>query len=126
MEFLYLNEDQKNAVFGLCLIWNPIPTVSATSSSKEKISIASGEMYGRGYYEGPRVAAGSVPYQENDFIFSVAGEELGFIGCVVLLGLLLLLMLRCVMNALSAKDDLGKFLCFGFFAIAGGSDCSST
>ena len=82
-----------------------------------KISIASGEMYGRGYYEGPRVAAGSVPYQENDFIFSVAGEELGFIGCVVLLGLLLLLMLRCVMNALSAKDDLGKFLCFGFFAM---------
>ena len=82
-----------------------------------KISIASGEMYGRGYYEGPRVAAGSVPYQENDFIFSVAGEELGFIGCVVLLGLLLLLILRCVMNALSAKDDLGKFLCFGFFAM---------
>ena len=63
------------------------------------------------------MAAGSVPYQENDFIFSVAGEELGFIGCVVLLGLLLLLMLRCVMNALSAKDDLGKFLCFGFFAM---------
>ena len=63
------------------------------------------------------MAAGSVPYQENDFIFSVAVEELGLIGCVVLLGLLLLLMLRCVMNALSAKDDLGKFLCFGFFAM---------
>lgn len=111
-----LNEDQKMRFWTLFNLESD-PNGFGYQQLQGKISIASGEMYGRGYFEGPRVAAESVPYQENDFIFTVAGEELGFIGCIVLLGLLLLLMLRCVMNAFSAKDDLGKFLCFGFFSM---------
>lgn len=111
-----LNEDQKMRFWTLFDL-EADPNGFGYQQLQGKISIASGEMYGRGFYEGPRVAAGSVPYQENDFIFSVAGEELGFVGCIVLLGLLFLLMLRCVINAMTAKDDLGKFLCFGFFSM---------
>lgn len=88
-----------------------------------KISIASGELTGRGLFEGPRVDRSAVPFQENDFIFTVAGEELGFIGCVALLGILLLLMLRALQNATAAKDYLGKYICFGFFSMIATQTC---
>ncbi len=88
-----------------------------------KISIASGELTGRGLFNGPRVDRSSVPFQENDFIFTVAGEELGFIGCVLILGVLLLLMLRALQNAASSKDALGKYICVGFFSMIATQTC---
>ena len=61
-----------------------------------KISIGSGQIYGKGLFNGRRVLQGSVPVQESDFIFSVAGEELGFIGCVLVILLILLLLIRAI------------------------------
>ena len=57
------------------------------------ISIGSGKFSGQGLFQGSRVASNSVPFQQSDYIFSVAGEELGFIGCSLIL-LLLLKLLR--------------------------------
>ncbi len=82
-----------------------------------KISIGSGGLWGRGLFQGPRVARGSVPIQESDFIFSVAGEELGFFGCMLILLLLLALLLRVLFVARSACDGAGCYMCFGFFAM---------
>lgn len=88
-----------------------------------KTSIASGQLFGRGLYEGPRVTNGNVPYQENDFILTVAGEELGFIGCVILLLLLLFFMLRALQVSFKAKDNFGKYICIGFFAMIATQTC---
>ncbi len=81
-----------------------------------KISVSSGGISGTGLGNGARVASGIVPEQENDFILTVAGEELGFIGCVLLLTILLLIIVKILLNAFSARDYAGRMLCIGVFA----------
>ena len=58
-----------------------------------------------------------VTFQQSDYIFSVAGEELGFIGCSLIILLLLFFMLKVLHVANSARDDLGRYMCFGLFGI---------
>jgi len=81
------------------------------------ISIGSGGILGQGLFKGPRVGYRAVPIQESDFIFSVAGEELGFVGCCAILLLLLLLFIRTLQIAFKARDDLGYYICLGFFSM---------
>lgn len=82
-----------------------------------RISIGSGGLTGEGLFNGSRVASQSVTFQQSDFIFSVAGEELGFVGCVLIIVLLLLLMIKVLHVAHSSRDDLGKYICYGFFGM---------
>ncbi len=82
-----------------------------------RISIGSGRLTGQGIFQGSRVANNSVPFQHSDYIFSVAGEELGFVGCSLIILLLLLFMLKLLHVAHSSRDELGKFICFGFFGV---------
>ena len=82
-----------------------------------RISIGSGKLWGQGLGQGSRVASNVVTFQQSDFIFSVAGEELGFVGCTLILVLLLLFMLKILHVAGSSRDELGKYICYGFFGI---------
>ena len=82
-----------------------------------RISIGSGRIFGEGLFNGGRVATNSVTFQQSDFIFSVAGEELGLIGCLLIILLLLLYMLKILHVANSSRDILGKYICFGFFGL---------
>ncbi len=96
------------------------PTVQMEDGYQQyqgRISIGSGKLTGQGLFNGSRVASNSVPFQQSDYIFSVAGEELGFIGCSLLILLLFLFMVKVVHVAHSSRDDLGKFICFGYFGI---------
>ena len=113
---MLMNEDQKKRFI---TAFNPEsdPLGIGYQQTQGKISIASGELNGRGLFQGPRVLKQSVPEQQNDFIFSVAGEELGFIGCIALIAILLFLLLRVLQNAGTARDSLGQYLCFGFFGM---------
>ena len=70
-----------------------------------------------GLFNGIRVADNAVPFQQSDYIFSVAGEELGFLGCSLILLLLLLFMCKVLHVAHSSRDDMGKYICFGFFGM---------
>ena len=79
-----------------------------------KISIGSGEWFGRGLFTAPRVQRSVVPVQESDFIFSVASEQLGFLGAMAILILIVLLLLRTMNAARKSCDDLGTYMCFGF------------
>jgi len=81
------------------------------------ISIGSGQFWGRGLFNSPRVKSGYVPVQQSDFIFSVAGDQLGFIGCTLILLLLLLLLFRTLRIARKSSDCLGSSICFGFFGM---------
>lgn len=81
------------------------------------ISIGSGKVTGQGLFNGSRVASNSVPFQQSDYIFSVAGEELGLVGCSLIILLLFLLLVKVIHVAHSSRDNLGKFICFGYFGI---------
>ena len=82
-----------------------------------KLSIGSGGLFGAGLFKGPRVANNVVPIQESDFIFSVAGEELGFVGCVLVILLLFALIIRISVIARRAQDTVGSLICFGFLGL---------
>lgn len=82
-----------------------------------KLSIGSGGIFGTGLFKGPRVANNVVPIQESDFIFSVAGEELGFVGCTLIILLLLILIFRIGFIARKCNDTIGTFICFGFIGL---------
>lgn len=82
-----------------------------------RISIGSGQLWGRGLFKSPRVNKGIVPVQQSDFIFSVAGEQLGFVGCTLIILLLVLLFFKTLRIARKSTDVLGSSICFGFFGM---------
>ena len=63
---------------------------------QSKIAIGSGQAYGRGFLQGTQTKYGYVPEQSTDFIFSTIGEEWGFVGCTVVIGLYAFLLLRLI------------------------------
>jgi len=86
-------------------LWQPDLSVEA---------IASGGMWGQGLGNGritqtPR----GLPAQHTDFVLSAAGEELGFLGCMVLIALLVAIIVRCVNIGLKSNNPLGMLVCIG-------------
>ncbi len=81
------------------------------------VAIGSGGMFGKGYGEGPQVQSNFVPYHHTDFIFSVVGEELGFIGSVGMLLILCLLLLRIMRIAGQSSDLFGSLIVTGIVAM---------
>lgn len=80
---------------------------------QSKIAIGSGMILGKGLFEGTQSQLNFLPENHTDFIFSVIGEELGFVGCVIVLLLLFLLIYRSIMIARSANDTFGTLLATG-------------
>ncbi len=112
-----MNDDQRNRLLVLFDLDDNSLTTYGWQQYQGKVSIASGGLLGEGYMNGSRVERNIVPYQENDFIFTVAGEEFGFIGCIALLLILLLIVIKVIRNAHLADDMFGKMICYGFFSI---------
>ncbi len=81
------------------------------------IAIGSGHFFGKGLFQGTQSNLAFIPEQETDFIFAVVGEELGFLGSVILLALLGLLVWRCFATAAEAKDPGGRALAVGVGAM---------
>ena len=85
--------------------------------NNSKTAIASGELVGKklsGDDSTTSVNEGNfVSENQTDFIFAVAGEEYGFVGCVVIVVLLLAISIECIRMSLRAKDLSGKILCCG-------------
>lgn len=113
----FLNDEHRNRILALFDLDGNALTNYGWQQYQGKVSIASGQALGAGLYNGRRVAFGIVPEQENDFIFTVAGEEFGFIGCVILLIILLIIVLRILFNAKNAYDTKGMYICYGVFAM---------
>ncbi len=89
------------------------PRGTGYSAAQAKIAIGSGGVFGQGLFHGQLVAGNFVPEQHTDFIFAVAGEELGFAGAVLLLGLLAVLLLRTLRIAARADDQFGMLVAAG-------------
>jgi rod shape determining protein RodA len=89
------------------------PLGAGYSAFQSKIAIGSGGMFGEGLFHGRLVVGNFVPEQHTDFIFSVAGEELGFVGAMVIIGLLAIVLLRALRIAARADDQFGMLVAAG-------------
>jgi rod shape determining protein RodA len=92
---------------------NADPRGTGYSAYQAKIAIGSGYKTGQGLFHGQLVAGNFVPEQHTDFIFAVAGEELGFAGCVLIIGLLAIILLRALRIAYRADDQFGMLVAAG-------------
>lgn len=92
------------------------PQGSGYQTRMVRTAIGAGGMWGQGFMEGRRTQAGDVPYQLNDFVFSVAGEELGFVGATGLLLLLGFVVLRVLRVAARAQEPFGRLVAVGVAA----------
>lgn len=84
---------------------------------QSKIAIGSGQVWGKGFMNGTQKGLAFLPEQHTDFIFSVVGEETGFLGASVVTLLYLLLILRGVKVAHRARNRFGSLLAIGMTAI---------
>ncbi len=81
-----------------------------------RITVGSGGLLGTGLFNGPQTNGRFVPEQQTDFIFTVAGEELGFIGSGAILILYLILLMRGFSIARRTNDPFGRLVCTGVIA----------
>jgi rod shape determining protein RodA len=81
-----------------------------------RITVGSGGLIGTGLFNGPQTNGRFVPEQQTDFIFTVAGEELGFLGCGFILILYLTVLMRAFGIARKSNDPYGKLVCTGVIA----------
>jgi rod shape determining protein RodA len=86
---------------------------SGYNGLQAKIAIGSGGLYGQGLFHGTFTGGNFVPSVQTDFIFTVAGEELGFIGCAVIVALLAFIVLRAIRAAQRADDMYGMLVASG-------------
>ena len=80
---------------------------------QSKIAIGSGTFWGKGLGKGTQNRLDFIPHQETDFIFSVVGEELGFAGTILVLGLYVLILYRCLIAAFTSADKEGTLIAGG-------------
>lgn len=81
-----------------------------------EIALGSGQMFGRGLFQGPRIQGQMVPESHNDFILSVSGEELGFLGCMAVFLLLAAIFIRILMVGHRSYSKMGMLICVGIFS----------
>ena len=85
--------------------------------TRSLMAIGSGGLFGQGLFNGIQTQSAfseNLPERETDFIFAVCGEELGMVGCLVIIVLEFLLVYRCFQTARIAKSSMGSLICVGF------------
>jgi rod shape determining protein RodA len=81
-----------------------------------RITVGSGGLIGTGLFDGPQTNGRFVPEQQTDFIFTVAGEQLGFLGSGAIILLLLTILMRAFGIARRSTDPYGMLVCTGVIA----------
>lgn len=92
------------------------PSAAGYNLTQAKIAIGSGGLTGKGYYSGTQSSLRFIPERHTDFVFSVIGEELGFLGSMVLLVLYLLLLLRIMYVTYTLRSKFLRLFCIGYSA----------
>ena len=107
--FFFLKPYQRERIM---IFLNPErdPLGSGYQVTQAKIAIGSGGIHGKGFKQGTQARLDFIPEHHTDFIFSVLGEEWGFIGVVIVLGLYLFLIIQALTFAKHARDRGGTFL----------------
>ena len=92
------------------------PQASGYQLRQARITIGSGGFFGKGLFNGPQTNGRFVPEQHTDFIFTVSGEELGFLGSALILILFFVILMRAFAIARRTNDIFGRMVCVGVIA----------
>ena len=113
--FMIMNDEQKSRIVAL---FQPeaYPDI-IYQQARGETAIGSGGWFGYGLFKGPYVQSGKIPLGYNDFIFASAGEEVGFIGCLLIIGLILAICIRILTVLRRSRDHSGQIICAGVFAM---------
>ncbi|MFP3155461.1 rod shape-determining protein RodA [Lachnospiraceae bacterium ZAX-1] len=115
-----LNDYQYRRIMSFLQPENPAYAEDIYQQQNSIMAIGSGQMWGKGLNNNTvfSVKNGNfIPEPQTDFIFSVAGEELGFVGAAIILLLLLCIAIECIMIGRKAKDLAGKLICGGIASL---------
>ena len=92
------------------------PDDAGFQQTRGLMALGSGELTGQGLFHGAQTQSSnvwSIPERQTDFIFSVCGEELGFLGCALIIVLLLAIVVRCLLVARDAAAPMESYVCVG-------------
>ncbi|MGH3423122.1 MAG: rod shape-determining protein RodA [Nocardioidaceae bacterium] len=89
------------------------PRGAGYNTIQARIAIGNGGVFGQGLFHGSQTQSGFVPEQHTDFVFTVAGEELGLIGAAVIIVLMAVVLWRCLRIARDADDMFGRLAAVG-------------
>lgn len=92
------------------------PDKKGFQQTRGMLALGSGKLTGQGLFHGTQTqspAKWSLPERQTDFIFCVCGEELGFIGCLLIIVLLLAIIVRCLIVAREAPTRMESLVCVG-------------
>ena len=92
---------------------DPLEVGVKWQSSQSKLALANGQTWGTGLYNGPITQSPKLPEKQTDFIFSVIGEELGMIACIVVFALLMAIIIRCIYIGVKSRNTMSMLVCFG-------------
>ena len=93
------------------------PRAAGYHAIQSRVAIGSGGWFGNGYTQGPQKRLAFLPEQHTDFVFPIVGEELGFLGVMVALGLFLALFLTLLRIARRATDPFSSLVTFGILGL---------
>lgn len=116
--WFFLKDYQKSRI-AVFLNPNADPFGAGYHIIQSKIAIGSGMLFGKGLFQGTQSQLNFLPENHTDFIFSVIGEELGFLGCLFILFLYFVLVYRGLFIAKGSKDPFGMLLAIGVVAMWG-------
>lgn len=108
----FLNDARKNRIL-VFLSPESDPTGAGYHVLQSKLTIGSGQIFGKGLFSGTQTQLGYLPAKHTDFIFGVIGEELGLIGALIVTALLFGIIFRILTDSRSAKNDFGTYICIG-------------
>lgn len=101
----FLNQNSTNQAFAQLIY----------EVNNAKSAIGAGGIHGAGLFHGAQTVLGYVPEQWTDFIFTAIGEQLGFIGSVIVIALLGFIGYRMFVIGKNARDTMGRLICIGVF-----------
>ena len=110
----FLEEHQKNRI--LVLVNPSVDPLGIDERYHTNLSLKSltgGGLTGQGLFNGNRTQNGLLYAQHTDYVFSSIGEELGYIGCVVVILLELAIILRCIYVGMRTPNYMRRLICFG-------------
>ena len=82
-------------------------------TKRSLLSLTGGGLLGQGLFDGNRTQIGALPAQHTDYIFSAIGEEMGYVGCILVLVLLVAVIARCIQVGTRSQDYMRRMVCFG-------------
>ena len=92
---------------------DPLAINERYHTNQNLLSLTAGGFTGQGLFQGARTSVGALTAQHTDYIFSSIGEELGFLGCLLVMLMELAIIIRCIWVGTRCTDYMRRLICYG-------------